>query len=592
MLKSILLSAVIMLLFAGLTYSQIEKKVPQYLLDQLEIAEDNENIEESNRITNIINTKYNDGTYLCNSNITMDEETVSGSDECIYNPPYNPDWMSSDVLVYDHTGATNNITHRTLDMEYCEENGFLYIAACVNISGWHGIRVWYSSNSGLTWASAGTVHSESTYWTGLSMKVEQRRNGFPDSVRVNIFCTRSASTNNDDAYLRFYSFKPHASSPDWIMITVATPIAGNELAFPSAYSNGQFFEAGTDIGCIVGAYNNAGTDCDKIIRIWMLNWTWSFSGNFYHAYSNNYFYPSAVYKNNAWGATDSVYIAFELRETSLSKIRVIIYPAWNNVGGNSLYVAEALNTYYRKPCLTIPQNRYPTRMVITYTENATSSATTGRGRRSSSQNGGVTWTHGYLSDSYSTIYTWVSSDSNQTSGCFTFIWGDSDSLNVRRSNVSFSGGTYYYDRANYYVSSTCFPVCAVYNNSSGNFRRSTFVYWRYLPTGPSDIYFDAEDLPTGITNTNGIANTYNLSQNFPNPFNPTTTIKFGIPRNGFVKLVVYDVLGKEVAVLVNNEKTTGTYEVTFDASKLNSGVYFYKITSGDFSGVKKMLLVK
>ena len=91
---------------------------------------------------------------------------------------------------------------------------------------------------------------------------------------------------------------------------------------------------------------------------------------------------------------------------------------------------------------------------------------------------------------------------------------------------------------------------------------------------------------------NGIASTYSLSQNYPNPFNPTTSINFSIPQDGLVKLVVYDILGKEVATIVNGEQAAGTYQVTFDASRLTSGVYFYKITSGDFSDVKKMLLVK
>ena len=128
------------------------------------------------------------------------------------------------------------------------------------------------------------------------------------------------------------------------------------------------------------------------------------------------------------------------------------------------------------------------------------------------------------------------------------------------------------------------------------FKRGAFAYWGY---GPEDIYFGAEDLPTGITNTNGIANTYSLSQNYLNPFNPITTIKFSIPVRGLVKLIVFDVLGKEVATLVNDEQTSGNYEVTFDVSKLTSEVYFYriaihsdKITSGDFSDVKKMVLLK
>ncbi len=92
---------------------------------------------------------------------------------------------------------------------------------------------------------------------------------------------------------------------------------------------------------------------------------------------------------------------------------------------------------------------------------------------------------------------------------------------------------------------------------------------------------------------------YILYQNYPNPFNPTTKIKFSIPndpstegRNLNVKLKVYDVLGNEVAVLVDKEKSAGVYEVNFDASGLTSGVYFYKLTSGSFTESKKMMLLK
>ena len=82
---------------------------------------------------------------------------------------------------------------------------------------------------------------------------------------------------------------------------------------------------------------------------------------------------------------------------------------------------------------------------------------------------------------------------------------------------------------------------------------------------------------------------FELSQNYPNPFNPTTRI---VPSNEFVSLKVYDILGNEVAVLVNEQKQAGSYEVNFDASNLTSGLYFYKIKSGDFTHVKKMMLVK
>ncbi|PIQ08839.1 MAG: hypothetical protein COW71_09685 [Ignavibacteriales bacterium CG18_big_fil_WC_8_21_14_2_50_31_20] len=90
---------------------------------------------------------------------------------------------------------------------------------------------------------------------------------------------------------------------------------------------------------------------------------------------------------------------------------------------------------------------------------------------------------------------------------------------------------------------------------------------------------------------------YKLEQNYPNPFNPTTTIKYSIPNNvkgetSNVKLIVYDILGSEVATLVNEKKSAGNYEVKFDASNLVSGVYLYKLQSGSFVQTKKLLLMK
>ncbi len=80
--------------------------------------------------------------------------------------------------------------------------------------------------------------------------------------------------------------------------------------------------------------------------------------------------------------------------------------------------------------------------------------------------------------------------------------------------------------------------------------------------------------------------------NFPNPFNPTTTINYQLPENGFVTIKVYDMLGKEIATLVNGNRTAGYYNVTFDASRLTSGIYIYTINAGKFIQSKKMLLMK
>jgi hypothetical protein len=83
-----------------------------------------------------------------------------------------------------------------------------------------------------------------------------------------------------------------------------------------------------------------------------------------------------------------------------------------------------------------------------------------------------------------------------------------------------------------------------------------------------------------------------LQQNYPNPFNPSTTIKFELPTSSVVRLSVYDVLGREVSVLVNERREAGFHEVKFDGSGLSSGVYFYRIQAGNFVETKKLVLLR
>jgi hypothetical protein len=85
---------------------------------------------------------------------------------------------------------------------------------------------------------------------------------------------------------------------------------------------------------------------------------------------------------------------------------------------------------------------------------------------------------------------------------------------------------------------------------------------------------------------------FTLEQNYPNPFNPSTSINFSIPKSGIVSLKVYDISGKEVANLVNESLTTGTYEYSFNAASLSSGIYFYTLKTEGITQTKKMMLVK
>ena len=87
-------------------------------------------------------------------------------------------------------------------------------------------------------------------------------------------------------------------------------------------------------------------------------------------------------------------------------------------------------------------------------------------------------------------------------------------------------------------------------------------------------------------------NSFLLSQNYPNPFNPTTSMQYAIGSRQFVTLKVYDLLGREVATLVNEEKPAGEYEVEFDGTKLPTGIYFYQLKAREYSETKKMILLR
>ena len=89
-----------------------------------------------------------------------------------------------------------------------------------------------------------------------------------------------------------------------------------------------------------------------------------------------------------------------------------------------------------------------------------------------------------------------------------------------------------------------------------------------------------------------IPKTYELGQNFPNPFNPSTTIRYGLPNKTAIQLLVFNTLGQQVAVLQNGEEEAGYHEVKFDATGFSSGPYFYRLRAGDFVETKRLLLIK
>jgi len=115
----------------------------------------------------------------------------------------------------------------------------------------------------------------------------------------------------------------------------------------------------------------------------------------------------------------------------------------------------------------------------------------------------------------------------------------------------------------------------------------------FITSFQNNTILKVTNLPTVIEdNHTSVVNKFSLEQNYPNPFNPSTSIQYRVSSTSNVSLKVYDVLGNEVATLVNEEKPAGSYEVKFDAAGLSSGIYFYKLQAGTFTETKKMTLIK
>lgn len=138
------------------------------------------------------------------------------------------------------------------------------------------------------------------------------------------------------------------------------------------------------------------------------------------------------------------------------------------------------------------------------------------------------------------------------------------------------------------------------------FRQNYILSGRTLPSisfSGVDTGISVGGYGTILTTTSGSLNgvkpisseipkSFKLYQNYPNPFNPTTKVNFSLPKKSFVGIIIYDALGKEIAILVNEQLNAGTYEVDWNASNYPSGVYYYRLLAGDFSETKKMVLIK
>jgi hypothetical protein len=274
-------------------------------------------------------------------------------------------------------------------------------------------------------------------------------------------------------------------------------------------------------------------------------------------------------------------------------------PETGGVIGSPSLNGGGLSTGYQKQYARVTSNGNGSNMImIAYRDNYNNSGDWDIDY-ARSNNGGISagsWANGYIdgfastttvpwqpdlvglrgTSSFKCSYVYFSSglDSAMIVSAPNGNWGNTTRSNLTGMDVSIAASSH---AAYRFVSGdSCFVTWSPYVN--------TTVWSATGCTGPTVI---------GIShNSSEIPKVYALAQNYPNPFNPSTNIKFGLPKSSIVKLTVFDITGRQVAVLVDGQLNAGNYAYDFDASNIASGVYFYKLQANEFTSVKKMLLVK
>lgn len=553
--------------------------IPKDLMNKYLEAKSNEN--EKIRLGKEIDKYLNAYPTINNGSIQVTKPETA--------PMVEPYWGVGDYPVYIGDVAYLG-GYRQMDMKLGED-GNLYIAINRrNVSGYNGyISVYRSTNGGKNWIFTSGVLSAGGYIGQITMLVEKRHATLDDSTRIVLYFPLSSVSTMDNATLYYATFLRGGGT--WYSGQVAAPTSGNKFQYPSACSDGMYYSTATYLHCVVQEVTNAGVHY-RTHHYRSTDWCLSHTAGIINTtYAD--FYPSAGFSREVTTSSDSIYVAVERRfSTTNVALRLLILPEIPSAVNSTYYLAGSGSAKYEKPCITVQQeySTTPRKILVTCTKDTASIRSA---RYCYSTNSGASWQIDYYLGGSTTMadFTVCNSDST-TAGTGNFIGAfvnvAGDSITVRRGVLG-SMGTYLYKRNAHTGTGLLAPVVAVYKE--GGVKYSAFAY---AGLGPTNVYANQENLAAvGIEPISGtVPKSYKLEQNYPNPFNPLTTISFDIAKSGLTKLKVYNTLGVEIATLVNENLSAGSYSINFNASGISSGVYFYKIETGDYREVRKMTLVK
>lgn len=450
------------------------------------------------------------------------------------------------------------------------------------------VVIYRSTDGGTRWSSIGSIYSPGRPIQSFDMCVTDTAGG-KWLVSVALVIKTSSSVSGGGA-LRWMSILSDGSH--WRSMTIASSGAGIAFRNPSICTDGAAYLPGSTYHYIAAEYINPSTDIARgiyIVQSTDRGGSWSIPDTTLRAGGEG----TPVIAVDFGANPDSLIVAYARgaypsREIRIGRAAKLLPLSW------TVTVPSPQPGDNYDPALAVDVSRG--NAMVTYTRNAgPPNYQDVRSFRSSNR----FRTYAHDSIAVSSAYEGVSSISFAPwlSGYYwrvAYRSTQSDGTIYYKSLLN-SLGSWYGESAlavnQFDAEYSIAPVVCVDRDISDTFYRGNVSY---VGKGRSGVYFDATDLTLDVPEAGSVPTTFTLEQNFPNPFNPTTTIGFGIPGPGHraVRLIVYDLLGREVARLLEGQRGPGRHEVRFDGTGLASGVYVYRLTAGTHTDIKKMLLVR
>ena len=554
------------------------------VLHNLTEAKKSGNQAEFKKYLNELNTKYSDRGNISQGKTIPENRnffypTMKQPEEL----GYTPDWGNTGIKIFSGAvGSTSvgnpNVHNRMLKIE-TDTLGNLYVGF---LSGAKDSLIFYrSTNRGVNWTKIQSIVSGSgqTYYS-FDFALADTTGGFKIGMVVSI-----APTSTPYEGTVYYADMMSDGSA-FIPSTVFTPTSGRGVIGPVICTDAYNYSPSSTYWYIAAQNCDASTGVTSFVPCaytpnWGSTWVQDTARATYNDYELDIDYKS-----------DTIYVLLTNNLTTTNENLRLRYLKLSNWGTNvawSQYNPAGESFPEFNGCLAI--NKKNSAIVVTYTTNESSNYNI----KYSYAADGNTWVaQNMLTNNANNETRSYVQSSPQQSGSFRVVFCSESSgydtviyMNTFDIATGFSNRTV---ASSTNLSSSLLAPCVTGYMYNGVTAGAGVIY---AGNGPSNIWYNGSDvISEANTISTNIPDNYTLSQNYPNPFNPVTKINFEIKKNNFVTLKVYDIVGKEVEVLVNKNINAGKYEVTFNGARLSSGVYFYKLTAGEFSDVKRMILIK